>query len=169
MAQEIRQQLIASWIYKTIFFVIVLVLENRRIIIGIYIGFIYITFIRIRYTRKTLIPIQQQANKDIDRLWYENSRILYEKKQSLHNATETIPLLLHYKTQAIKDKQNLRNNLEQIYEEYAYICQLTNEEVIIKKETILRHKHIITKLETTENKLVKLLWYSTLWLSNLFL
>lgn len=164
MTQEIINKAVESWLYQNISALMKFFSIHRRVIFLIYIIFIIITIAWIRYTRKTILPIQQKANRDVDSMRYLMSKILYQHKLSIHNLPETIPLLLHYKTDCILHN-NPRTYIEKLYEEYQYICQLTNEPIQITAEQIISHKDIIIKLQTTEKSLQSVLGYGTLGIS----
>lgn len=142
-------------------------LEQRRILVALYTIFIATLILWIIYTKRVLRPIEFQANKKLDTLWYHSDILLYNNKSSIHNIQETLPLLLHYK------KESIQNNnpwaiVEKLYEEYNYICKLVGSDILISSDDIIQHKHLIMKLQQTESYLKWLLALSTIGLSRIF-
>lgn len=168
MIQEFFQKIVETWWYKTILAFVNFFLVNRFLIIPLYLVVFALSVVRISYTRKTFFSIIKKANMDLDIMRYEISKILYNHQNTIHKPEETIPLLLHYKNKTI-ETTDPRENIDKLYEEYCYICNLTQEHITIEKSNLLVHKKIITKLQKTEKSLISFLAFMTLWLSKFFL
>ena len=142
--------------------------SNRITILIVYIIFVMSIIAWLHYTRKTTISADKAYNSILDKLRYETSSILYHEKDNIHDIKNTIPILLHHKSECAKNTIPYRSVHDKLIEEIEYIGNLVDKPIMIDKEKLQKTADFCSKLHHIENNLKALLGLLTLWISKLF-
>lgn len=159
------ESIITTWLSSSRDFLI----DNRLLLIIIYIIFIISLVIRLRYTDKIMISSENIFNKKLDDLWYQCSAILYKEKNNIHDISNTLPLLLHNKSSYAKEGKPYRLVIDKLIEEWEYIAQLTDKTIQIDKHNLQRTASFCKKLHAIEHNIKWTLAFISLWISKIFI
>ncbi len=139
-------------------------------LIIIYIIIIITLILRLQYSRKTFNTINTLFNISMDSLYYQTSLLLYRNKDNIYDFTNSIPLLLQYKTQEInkRDSANYYENYNKLIDEIEYIWQLTDSSIQYNRAELDKQYQIVNKLSQTTTYISNSLSVFTLWIAKLF-
>lgn len=106
----------------------------------------------------------------MDDLYYQTSLRLYEHKHEIYNATETIPLLLEYKSKAIAqgDGRAYVDHYVKLIDEIDYIGKFTNDPINYDRTKLDHQYQGLQRMYATHQTLKTTLGVVTLGVSHLF-
>mgnify|MGYP003592697772 FL=1 len=152
-----------------IWHIISFLIQNRYILIVIYIGVLWSIVIWIKYTKKVMRKVEYITNKNMDHIRYTVSSMLYNNKNNIHDFKNTIPLLLYYKTESLEHSIPYRSHIDKIISESDYIYSLVGNNESRDYSELKSNAWVLERLFQTKKRLYTLYNILTLSIGTLFL
>lgn len=113
--------------------------------------------------------VEYITNKNMDHIRYTISSMLYNNKNNIHDFKNTIPLLLHYKTESLEHSTPYRSHIDKIISESEYIYNLVGNNESRDYSELKNNAWVLERLFQTKKRLYTLYNILTLGIGTLFL